>query len=100
MALETEKVNGVFRGFMKLIESIGNFGESVRSEGVVAIEENEIFTGRLFDTGITSFRKAGIGLNNEMDAGVFLSILTTNRGGRIGGTVIDEDNLVIGKILA
>lgn len=99
MALETEKVNGVFRGFVELIEGIGDFSEGTWSKGVVAIEENEIFTGRLFDTGITSFRKAGIGLHNEMDAGVFLSILTTNRGGGIGGTVIDEDNLVIGKIL-
>lgn len=100
MALETEKINGGLRSFVKLIESADDFSEGARGERVIAVKENEVFSSRLFDTGITGLRKAGIGLDNKMNAGIFLGVLTTNRGGGIGGTVIDENDLVVGKILA
>lgn len=99
LTLEAEEVDGRFGGFLEISEGCGDFGKSGGGERIVAVEEEEIFPAGLLDARIASFGETSVGLVNGLDGMGFLVFITDLASG-IGGAVVDEDDLVIGEILA
>ena len=80
------------------IEEGVEFGEAIISEFVVRIQEDDVVTGAICNGYFSPDVKPAVRILNERnDAVVLLSVLFKYRGGGIGTSIVNYDELEIGK---